>query len=202
VGIGILSALRRGTFFDRFAMIVALAGVSLPIYFTGLVLLYIFSYGPIPIFENVQYVAFEEGPVDWARNLVLPWVSLAFLYAALYARLTRANMLEVMSEDYIRTARSKGLRRSTVVGRHGLRAALTPLVTIFGLDLGALLGGAVLTETTFSLPGMGKLSFDAISQQDLPVILGVTIVAAIFIVLANVVVDVLYAVVDPRVRYV
>ena len=202
VGIGILSALRRGTFFDRFAMIVALAGVSLPIYFTGLVLLYIFSYGPIPVFENVQYVAFEDGPVDWARNLVLPWVSLAFLYAALYARLTRANMLEVMSEDYIRTARSKGLRRSTVVGRHGLRAALTPLVTIFGLDLGALLGGAVLTETTFSLPGMGKLSFDAISQQDLPVILGVTIVAAIFIVLANVVVDVLYAVVDPRVRYV
>ncbi|MEZ5115192.1 MAG: ABC transporter permease [Candidatus Nanopelagicales bacterium] len=203
LGIGILSALRRGSFFDRFAMIIALAGVSLPIYFTGLLLLYIFSYGPPALrwFPNVTFVPFSENPAEWARNLVLPWVSLAFLYAALYARLTRANMLETMSEDYIRTATAKGLPRRKVIGKHALRAALTPIVTIFALDIGALLGGAILTETTFSLPGLGRLAVDAIRSQDLPIIMGVTIFAAIFIVLANVVVDVLYGVIDPRVRY-
>jgi peptide/nickel transport system permease protein len=203
LSIGILSALRRGSIFDRSAMIIALAGVSLPVYFTGLLLLYIFSYGPewLRWFPNVTFVPFSENPVEWARNLVLPWVSLAFLYAALYARLTRANMLETMSEDYIRTATAKGLPRRTVIGKHALRAALTPIATIFALDIGALLGGAILTETTFSLPGLGRLSVDAIRSQDLPVIMGVTIVAAIFIVMANVVVDVFYGVIDPRVRY-
>ncbi len=201
VSIGVLSALRRGSFFDRAAMVVALAGVSLPVFFTGLVLLSIFSYGPAALqwFPNVHYVPFTENPAEWFHNLILPWVSLAFLFAALYARFTRANMLETMSEDYIRTATAKGLKRRTVVSRHGLRAALTPIVTIFGLDLGALLGGAILTESTFSFPGLGLLSYNAIQSQDLPIILGVTIIAAIFIVVANVVVDVLYAFIDPRV---
>ena len=200
VTIGVISALKRGTLFDRFSMGVALAGVSLPIFFTGLVSLALFSYR-WPIFPNVHFVPLTQNPFLWARNLVLPWVTLAFLYAALYARLTRAGMLETMSEDYIRTARAKGLPERTVIVKHGLRAALTPIITIFGMDLGALLGGAVLTEVTFSLPGLGQFTILAINTQDLPEILGVTMLAAFFIVIANLVVDVLYAVVDPRVRH-
>ena len=200
VAIGVLSALRRGTFFDRFSMGVALAGVSLPVFFTGLISLELFSY-KWPIFPNVHYVAITSNPLLWARNLVLPWITLAFLYAALYARLTRAGMLETMGEDYIRTARAKGLPERVVVVKHGLRAALTPIVTIFGLDLGLLLGGAILTETTFSLPGLGQFTILAIQNQDLPEILGVVMLASFFIVIANLVVDILYAVVDPRVRH-
>ena len=200
VSIGVLSALRKGTLFDRFSMGVALAGVSLPIFFTGLIALELFSY-KWPIFPNVQFVPFTQNPVEWARNLILPWITLAFLYAALYARLTRAGMLETMSEDYIRTARAKGLPERTVIFKHGLRAALTPIVTIFGMDLGLLLGGAIITEYTFSLHGLGLFTVEAIQNQDLPEILGVTMLAAFFIVLANLVVDVLYAVLDPRVRY-
>ena len=156
VSVGVLSALRKGTLFDRFSMGIALAGVSLPIFFTGLISLELFSY-KWPIFPNVQYVAFTDNPIEWARNLVLPWIVLAFLYAALYARLTRAGMLETMSEDYIRTARAKGLPERKVIVKHGLRAALTPIVTIFGMDLGLLLGGAIITEVTFSLHGLGPV---------------------------------------------
>jgi peptide/nickel transport system permease protein len=199
VSVGVLSALRRGTLFDRFSMGVALAGVSLPIFFTGLISLELFSY-KWPIFPNVQYVPITTNPALWARNLVLPWVTLAFLYAALYARLTRAGMLETMDEDFIRTARAKGLRERNVVVRHGLRAALTPILTIFGMDLGLLLGGAILTETTFSLPGLGQFTLLAIQNQDFPEIMGVVLLAAFFIVIANMVVDILYAVIDPRVR--
>ena len=200
VAIGVISALRRGTLFDRFSMGIALAGVSLPIFFTGLLSLALFSY-KWPIFPNVTFVPFTQNPLLWARNLVLPWVCLAFLYAALYARLTRAGMLETMSEDYIRTARAKGLPERTVIFKHGLRAALTPIVTIFGMDLGLLLGGAIITEVTFSLHGLGLFTVEAVQNQDLPEILGVTLLAAFFIVLANLVVDVLYAFVDPRVRH-
>jgi len=197
---GVISALKRGTIFDRFSMGVALAGVSLPIFFTGLISLELFSY-KWPIFPNVTYVGITTNPLLWARNLVLPWITLAFLYVALYARLTRAGMLETMSEDYIRTARAKGLPERTVIVRHGLRAALTPIITIFGMDLGALLGGAILTETTFSLHGLGQFTILAINNQDLPEIMGVTMLAAFFIIIANLVVDILYAVVDPRVRH-
>ena len=200
VSIGVLSALRRGSFFDRLSMGVALAGVSLPVFFTGLIALELFSYH-WPIFPNVHYVPITENPLLWARNLILPWVTLAFLYAALYARLTRAGMLETMGEDYIRTARAKGLAERKVVVKHGLRAALTPIVTIFGLDLGLLLGGAILTETTFSFPGLGQFTILAIQNQDLPEIMGVVMIASFFIVIANMIVDILYAVVDPRVRF-
>jgi peptide/nickel transport system permease protein len=153
-----------------------------------------------PIFGGLHYVPLTENPIYWAKNLVLPWVSLAFIYAALYARLTRAGMLEVMGEDYIRTARAKGLPRRTVVIKHGLRAALTPIVTIFGLDLGLLLGGAVITESVFGLPGVGQFAVQAINQGDLPKILGVTTLGAFFVVICNLVVDIVYAFVDPRVR--
>lgn len=200
VSIGVLSALKRRSLFDRVAMSVALAGVSLPIYFTGLLSLTLFAYTWRIWPEGVSYVGFLDNPVKWAYNLVLPWVTLAFLYAALYARLTRAGMLDTLNEDYIRTARAKGLSERTVITKHALRASLTPILTIFGLDLGLLLGGAVLTESTFSLPGMGKLVVDAIFGNDLPVVLGVTLFAALFVIIANLIVDMLYAVVDPRVR--
>ncbi len=202
VATGVLSALKRGSLFDRAAMGVALAGVSLPIFFTGIVSLVVFSYGtPFRITApGGSFTPFDENPAMWAYNLILPWITLAFLYAAGYARLTRAGMLETMNEDYIRTARAKGLNERRVVVKHGLRGALTPILTIFGLDLGLLLGGAVLTESTYSLPGMGKYAIDAITNQDLPKVMGVTLVAAFFVVFANLIVDLLYAVVDPRVR--
>jgi len=199
VGIGVLSALRRGTFFDRAAMSTALLGVSLPIFFTGQILLLLFSY-KWQIFPNIQYVSPLSDPLQWAKNLILPWLALAFLYSALYARITRAGMLETMHEDYIRTARAKGLTERAVIVKHGLRAALTPVVTIFGMDLGLLLGGAVITEYTFSLHGLGFFTIQAITNKDLPEIMGVVLLAAFFIVIANLVVDILYAVVDPRVR--
>ncbi|GAA0965942.1 ABC transporter permease [Actinocorallia libanotica] len=200
VGIGIISALRRGSLFDRLAMMTALAGVSLPIYFTGLVSLAVFAYG-LKLWPNgVAYTSFLDNPVDWAYNLILPWVTLAFLYAALYARLTRAGMLETLNEDYIRTARAKGLPERTVITKHALRASLTPILTVFGLDLGLLLGGAVLTEKTFGFAGLGALSIDSIESGDLPMVMGVVLLATVFIVLASLIVDILYAVVDPRVR--
>ncbi len=198
VATGVVSALRRGTLWDRSAMTVALAGVSLPIYFTGLLSLAIFSYQLKWV--DVDYKGLGDDPGMWFESLILPWITLAFLYAAMYARLTRATMLEIMGEDYIRTARAKGLRERVVIGRHAMRSTWTPILTLLGLDLGALLGGAVLTETTYNLPGLGRLAVNAISDKDLPVILGVTLIAALCIVIANLVVDLLYAVIDPRVR--
>ncbi|MDQ1538263.1 MAG: peptide/nickel transport system permease protein, partial [Actinomycetota bacterium] len=200
VATGVASALKRGSPLDRSAMGLALAGVSLPIFFTGLLSLSIFSYGLGWTAPGGANPMDATSPLDWAYRMILPWITLAFLYAAAYARLTRAGMLETMNEDYIRTARAKGLRERDVVVRHGLRAALTPILTIFGLDLGLLLGGAILTETTFSLPGIGQYAVQAIANNDLPKVLGVTLIGAVFIIGANLVVDLLYAVVDPRVR--
>ena len=200
VATGVLSALRKGSVFDRAAMGVALAGVSLPIFFTGLLTLSIFSYTLGVTAPGGSYVPITQNPAQWAHDLLLPWITLAFLFSAAYARLTRAGMLETMGEDYIRTARAKGLPERTVVFKHGLRSAVTPILTIFGLDLGLLLGGAILTESTYSLPGLGKYAVDAITNNDLPKVLGVTLVGAFFIIFANLIVDVLYAVVDPRVR--
>jgi peptide/nickel transport system permease protein len=200
VSVGVLSALRRGTVFDRAAMGVALAGVSLPIFFTGLIALAFFSYQLRITAPGGSYVPFTQNPAQWAYSLLLPWITLAFLFSAAYARLTRAGMLETMSEDYIRTARAKGLPERAVVVKHALRGALTPVLTIFGLDVGLLLGGAVLTEKTFSLNGLGKYAYDGIVAGDLPKILGVTLVAGIAVIVANLVVDLLYGVIDPRVR--
>ncbi|GAA3816582.1 ABC transporter permease [Streptomyces chiangmaiensis] len=199
VATGVISALRRRTVLDRVTMITALAGVSLPIYFTGLVASAVVVYS-LGWMDSIDYVPIEQGPLEWAKNLLLPWITLAFLFAATYARLTRATMLEILGEDYIRTARAKGLKENVVIGKHALRATLTPIITIFGLDLGQLLGGAVLTEKTFNLRGLGYQAVTAIDGGDLPVIMGVTLFAALFIVVANLIVDLLYAVVDPRVR--
>ncbi|GAA2622342.1 ABC transporter permease [Dactylosporangium fulvum] len=196
---GVISALKRGTILDRTVMIIALAGVSLPVYFTGLIFQSLFVH-EWRIFKGGEYVNFVDDPLGWANKLFLAWVSLALLLAATYTRLTRATMLETISEDYIRTARAKGLKERVVIAKHAMRSVLTPIVTIFGLDLGSLLGGAILTESVFSLPGIGRLSIDAVTEKDLPIILGVTLFGAFFIVMANLVVDVLYAVIDPRVR--
>ena len=197
--IGTLSGLRPGSIIDRIGMTLALGGVSLPIFFTGPVLLLIFEY-QLKWLKNPAYASITSNPAQWLKSMILPWVALAFLFAALYARLTRASMLETMSEDFIRTARAKGLPRPVVVVRHGLRAALTPIVTIFGIDLGQLIGSTVITETVFNLRGLGWLSVTSIRQNDLPVIMGVTLVAAFALVIANLIVDILYAFVDPRVR--
>ncbi|WP_037677729.1 ABC transporter permease [Streptomyces griseus] len=195
---GVLSALKRGTLWDRTAMVVALAGVSLPIYFTGMLSLAIFVFG-LKWF-NGDYVPLEDSFSGWFGGMILPWITLAFLYAAMYARITRATMLEVLGEDYIRTARAKGLREQTVIGKHAMRSTMTPILTMLGMDLGALIGGAILTETTFSLPGLGQAVLNAIKTQDLPIILGVVLITSLAVLIANLVVDVMYAVIDPRVR--
>jgi peptide/nickel transport system permease protein len=200
VSTGVISALRRGSLLDRSVMGFSLAGVSLPIFFTGMIALLVFSYKLQWTAPGGTYTPFTQNPGEWFYDLLLPWIVLALQFSAQYARLTRAGMLETLGEDYIRTARAKGLRERDVNVRHGLRAALTPLLTIFGLDVGILLGGAVLTEQVFSLPGLGKYALDAITNNDLPKVLGVTLMAAFFVVAANLIVDLLYAVVDPRVR--
>ncbi|WP_328493813.1 ABC transporter permease [Streptomyces sp. NBC_00414] len=198
VAAGVLSALKRGSFWDRGAMIIALGGVSLPIYFTGMLSLAIFSYGLGWI--DGSYVPLEESFTGWFGGMILPWITLAFLYAAMYARITRATMMEVLGEDYIRTARAKGLTEPVVIGKHAMRSTMTPILTMLGMDLGALIGGAILTETTFSLPGLGQAVLKAISDKDLPVILGVTLITSLAVIIANLLVDLLYAVIDPRVR--
>ena len=198
--VGTISGLRPGSIFDRAGMTGALAAVSLPIFFTGPLLLLLVVYH-WKWMTNVDYAGITQDPTQWLKSMILPWITLALSFAALYARLTRANMREVMGEDYIRTARAKGLPRRTVVIKHGLRSALTPIITIFGIDVGTLIGNTVITETVFNLRGLGHLSIQAINGHDLPVTMGVTIVAAIALVIANIVVDILYAVVDPRVSY-
>ncbi|MEU8538811.1 ABC transporter permease [Streptomyces sp. NPDC048717] len=198
VSAGVVSALKRGTVVDRAAMVTALAGVSLPIYFTAMLAMLVFrtQLGWL----DARYVPISENPGSWFMGLLLPWVTLAFLYAAMYARLTRATMLEVLGEDYIRTARAKGLTEPVVLGKHAMRSTMTPILTIFGMDFGALVGGAVLTETAFNLPGLGNAAFSAVSERDLPIIMAVTLITAACVVFANLLVDLLYAVIDPRVR--
>ncbi|MFI5797240.1 ABC transporter permease [Streptomyces sp. NPDC051677] len=198
VAAGVLSALKRGTLWDRGAMVVALAGVSLPIYFTGMLSLAIFAFGLNWI--DAQYVPLADSFSGWLGGMILPWITLAFLYAAMYARITRATMLEILGEDYIRTARAKGLKEQTVIGKHAMRSTMTPILTMLGMDLGALIGGAILTESTFNLPGLGRAVLDAIRNQDLPIIVGVTLITSLAVLVANLVVDILYAVIDPRVR--
>lgn len=203
VSIGILSALRPRSLFDRFAMGGALVAISAPVYWLGLMALLLFAndIGVIPIFPGAgSYVPLTEDPWKWFTSLLLPWFVLAASFAAIYARLMRANLIEVLSEDYIRTAQAKGLSRRRVIFRHAVRSAITPVVTAFGLDLGILLGGAVLTETVFNIPGIGRLSYDAITNSDLPVIQGTVLFAAMFIIVANIVVDIVYAFIDPRVK--
>jgi peptide/nickel transport system permease protein len=204
IPIGILSAVKRGGFLDRTAMGGALVFVSMPTFWLGLIVLFLFAddIGRWHIFPGANsYVGLTVSPVHWFTSLLMPWFVLAATSAAIYSRVLRGSLIETMGEDYIRTARAKGLSENRVVWRHGVRSAITPVVTIFGLDVGALLGGAVITETVFDIPGIGRLNYDAIIHSDFPIVQGTVILAAIFIVVANIVVDITYAYLDPRVRY-
>jgi peptide/nickel transport system permease protein len=204
IPVGIISALRPRSALDRSAMGLALVAISAPVYWLGLLALFLFSndIGLIPLLPGAgSYTPFSQDPWAWFTSLLMPWCVLAAAFAAFYARMVRGNLLEVLGEDYIRTARAKGLPEERVVVRHALRSALTPLVTMAGLDIGILLGGAILTETVFNIPGVGRFAYDAIVNSDLPAIQGTVLLGAFFIIVANLVVDILYAFVDPRVRY-
>ncbi len=204
ISIGTISAVRRRSKFDRAAMGTALIAISAPVYWLGLLALFLFAkdIGKIAIFPGASsYVPLTQNPAKWFTSLLLPWIVLAASFAAIYARLLRANLIEVMSEDYIRTARAKGLSERRVIYHHGIRSAITPIVTAAGLDIGVLLGGAILTETVFNIPGIGRLAYDSILAGDLPMIQGTVLLGAFFIVIMNLVVDVAYAFIDPRVRY-
>jgi peptide/nickel transport system permease protein len=201
---GILSAIKRRSAIDRATMGAALLAISAPVYWLGLIALLLFS-SDIGFFHLLpgsgSYVPLTSDPKQWFLSLLMPWFVLAAAFAAFYARMVRGNLIEAMSEDYVRTARAKGLGELRVILRHGVRAALTPVVTMAGLDFGVLLGGAVLTETVFNIPGIGRYAYDAIVNSDLPAIQGTVLFGAFFIIVANLVVDVLYAFLDPRVRY-
>lgn len=200
VSLGVVAAIRKGKAADKIAVGAALFGVSLQSYFVGLLLMWALV-DKWAILPSPSYTSLTQDPGSWFTGLILPWVTLVVLYLALYTRLTRSSMLEVMGEDYIRTARAKGLSQRTVIFKHALRAAITPIVTIFGMDFGALIGGsAVITESVFGINGIGKLAVDSVTNSDEPVIMGTTLFAATFIVLANVVVDIVYGLIDPRVR--
>ena len=204
VGSGVYAATKPRSFLDRVFTGIALFFYSIPTFVLGLVLV-LFLYYELTIhghawFPPSGYVPFTRDPVQWAHNLILPWITLALVTAGAYTRLARTSMLEVMNEDYLRTARAKGLKERRIVYRHGLKAASTPLVTQFGIDVGALIGGAVITEQVFGLPGLGYTAVHAIEQQDLPVIIGIVLVASAGVVVANILADLFYAVLDPRVR--
>ena len=204
IPIGILSAIKKRSALDRATMGGALLAISAPVYWLGLIVLLLFAndIGEVHLLPGAGgYVPLTQDPKQWFLSLLMPWCVLAAAFAAFYARMVRGNLLDVMGEDYIRTARAKGLSERRVIFRHGLRAALTPVVTLAGLDLGILLGGAVLTETVFNIPGVGRYAYDAIINSDLPAIQGTVLFGAFFMMLSNIFVDVLYAFLDPRVRY-
>jgi peptide/nickel transport system permease protein len=203
IPIGMLSAVKTGSWADRLAMGGALIFISAPVYFLGLVMLYLFAddIGRFPILPGNSAYQEAHGFFGKAHALILPWLTLAASFAAVYARFLRGNLIDTLQEDYIRTARAKGLPERRVIFRHGVRAAITPIVTLLGLDVGILLGGAILTETVFNIQGIGRFAYEAIVRSDLPTIQGTVLFGAFFIVTMSLVVDILYAFIDPRVRY-
>jgi peptide/nickel transport system permease protein len=204
ISTGVLAATHPRSLIDKGATFFAVFFYSMPTFLLGLILLYFLFFqlhlAGIPWFPGSGYVSIFTNPAGWAQHMILPWIAVALTTAATYTRLTRAGMLEVLGEDYIRTARAKGVSERRVTYRHALRAALTSVVTQLGIDIGVLLGGAVVTENIFGLPGLGQLAIQSVTQQDLPVIIGIVMLAAAFVVVCNFAVDMLYAVLDPRVR--
>ncbi|KMO71352.1 peptide/nickel transport system permease protein [Mycobacterium sp. BK558] len=197
---GYLSAVHAGRFGDRALSILSLVGISMPVFWLAAILLYFFTY-KIELFPTGSYVPLTEDPLDWAYHLVLPWFTLAVLFIGFYSRVLRSNMLDAMNEDYVRTARAKGLSERQVRVRHVLRNSMIPIVTLFGLDFGMVVGGgAILTETVYNLDGVGLYAGEAIRSLDLPPLMAVTMFGAFFIVLFNTLVDIAYAVLDPRIR--
>ncbi|RMB87533.1 ABC transporter permease [Streptomyces shenzhenensis] len=198
VGTGVLSVWRRGRISERLLTAVTLAGTATPVFVIGLVLMIVVC-GELQLLPFPQYVALTDDPEQWAWNLLLPWLSLALIEAAAFARLTRAAMLETLAEDHIRTFRAYGVGERSVVGRHALRGALAPVIALNANNVGSAVGGAVLTETLFGLPGIGEELVHAVNVVDLPVVVGMVLVIGFFVVIANAVADVLYAVADRRV---
>jgi peptide/nickel transport system permease protein len=197
---GLYSAVKAGKFADRFLTIFALIGISMPVFWIGALMNYYLGF-KLGLFPNGGYVEFTEDPIDWFYHLILPWTALAILFIGFYSRVLRSNVLDTINEDYVRTARAKGLSERQIMIRHVLRNSLIPIVTLWGLDFGAVLGGgAILTETVFDLQGVGQYAADSISSLDVPPVLAVTLFAAFFIVLLNAIVDIVYAYLDPRIR--
>jgi peptide/nickel transport system permease protein len=205
ISTGIISAIRSRSLLDRATMVTTLVLISAPVFWLGLVVLYLFAedVGRFPLLPGIgSYVPLSEDPLEWASALILPWLVLAAASAAIYARYMRSSLIDVMDRDYIRTARAKGLSERRVIVRHGVRTAITPIVTLLGLDIGILLAGnAILTESVFNIPGVGRLVVTSIERADLPVIQGVVLFGAFFIIICNLIVDIVYAYLDPRVRY-
>ena len=204
VGAGLVAATRRQSRLDRGLTAAALGFYSMPTFLLGQLLLYFLFFrlymAGFELFPPGSYVAFSDNPLQWARFLILPWLSIALVTAATYSRLTRSAMLDALEEDYIRTARAKGLTERRIIYRHALRSSLAPVVSQFGIDLGAVMGGAIVTEVVFGLPGLGREAVLAITTQDLPVIMGITILSAALVVAANLLVDLVHALIDPRIR--
>jgi peptide/nickel transport system permease protein len=204
LSVGIISARRAGSKLDRATMGTSLVLVSAPEYWLGLLMLFFFAsdIGKIHVFPGAgSYVGLTTEPSKWLTSLIMPWLVIAAGTAAVYARLIRGSLIETMGEDYIRTARAKGLSERRVVLRHGLRAAINPIVTVLGFDIAFLLGSSVLIETVFDIPGIGRLNYIAITHSDYPIVQGTVLLASLFVVVANIVVDIVYAFLDPRVRY-
>jgi peptide/nickel transport system permease protein len=200
VAFGLYSAMRAGRFADRFITVLALIGISLPVFWIGALMNHYLGF-KAGIFPNGGYVELTKDPIDWAYHLILPWTALALLFIGIYSRVLRSNVLDTMNEDYVRTARAKGLSERRVLIRHVLRNSLIPVVTLWGLDFGIVVGGgAILTETVFDLQGVGQYAADSIGQLDVPPVLAVTMFGAFFIVVLNTLVDILYAYLDPRIR--
>jgi peptide/nickel transport system permease protein len=200
VAFGLYSAMRAGRFADRFLTVLALIGISLPVFWIGALMNYYLGF-KAGIFPNGGYVELTKDPIDWAYHLIMPWTALALLFIGIYSRILRSNVLDTMSEDYVRTARAKGLPERRVLIKHVLRNSLIPIVTLWGLDFGLVVGGgAILTETVFDLEGVGQYAADSIGQLDVPPVLAVTMFGAFFIVLLNTIVDIIYAYLDPRIR--
>jgi peptide/nickel transport system permease protein len=197
---GLYSAMRAGRFADRFLTILALVGISMPVFWIGALMNYYLGF-KWEIFPNGGYVEFTTDPIDWAYHLILPWTALAILFIGFYSRVLRSSVLDTINEDYVRTARAKGLGERQIMLRHVLRNSMIPIITLWGLDFGAVIGGgAILTETVFDLQGVGQYAAEAVGQLDVPPVLATTMFAAFFIVLLNAIVDILYAYLDPRIR--
>jgi peptide/nickel transport system permease protein len=199
VSMGVISGIKQGSWWDRAAMVLSLGGASVPSYVLALVLQYVLVVR-LHVLPFPSSVGFAADPVLWFDSYLMPWIVLAAGYACLYARLTRANVIDTLAENFMRTARAKGLGPLLILRRHALRPALTPIATIFGMDFAWLLGGALIVETVFGLPGVGQLASQSIASNDQPVIMAVTLLAGVFVVLGNLVVDILYTFLDPRVR--
>ena len=200
VPLGVLAAWRAGTLIDRLSMVIAVFGFSVPVFVIGYLLMYVFAI-ELKWFPVQGYVSYREGVIPFLRSITLPSVALALLYSALIARITRASVLEVLTEDYIRTARAKGLASNVVLMRHALKNAAVPIVTIIGIGIALLIGGVVVTESVFNIPGLGRLTVDSILRRDYPIIQGIILLFAGVYVFINLLVDIAYTFLDPRIRY-